>query len=107
MELKELKKFIKKESKRLKNKFSLEDKGKRILAKMVKLTEEVGELADEVLGCCSMQRKEKLDKHSKEELLDEFADVIVCTFLLAESMGIDIEEGLKIKMKKINNRYKK
>jgi NTP pyrophosphatase (non-canonical NTP hydrolase) len=107
MQIKEFRKFIKKENKRLKKKFGLENEEKRILAKMVKLTEEVGELADEVLGFSSMQRKEKLDKRNKEDLLDEFADVIICTFLLAESMGVDIEKGLKTKIKKIEKRYKK
>lgn len=107
MQIKEFKKFIKKEDKRIDKKFSIKDKEKRILANMVKLTEEVGELADEVLGFYSMQRKDKIDKHSEGELLDEFADVIICTFLLAESMKVDIEKALKIKIKKINQKYKK
>lgn len=107
MKIKDLEKFIKKEDKRLRKKFPNEDNGKRILARMVKITEEVGELADEILSYNSMQRKEKLDKYSKEELLDEFADVIITTFLLAEIVKVDIEKGLKKKIKKIDKRYKK
>lgn len=105
MQINDFRKFIQAENKRLKKRYSLKDDEKRILAKMVKLTEEVGELADEVLAFSSLQRKEKLDKHNKENLAHEFADVIICTFLLAESMGVDIEDGLKKKMKKIEKRY--
>lgn len=107
MQIKNFKKFIKKEDQRLKKKFSIKDKEKIILAKMVKLTEEVGELADEVLGYNSLQRKEKLNKHNKNELLEEFADVVITTFLLAEAMKVDVEKALKSKIKKINKRYKK
>jgi NTP pyrophosphatase (non-canonical NTP hydrolase) len=107
MQIKELQKFIKKEDKRLRKKFSKEDEEKRILARMVKVTEEVGELADEVLGYNSMQRKEKLDKHEKDNLSDEFADVVITTFLLAEIMKVDIEKALEHKIKKIDKRYEK
>ena len=107
MQIKELQKFIKKEDKRLRKKFPKEDEEKRILARMVKVTEEVGELADEVLGYNSMQRKEKLDKHKKDNLSDEFADVVITTFLLAEIMKVDIEKALEHKIKKIDKRYEK
>jgi len=107
MQIKDFKKFIKKEDKRLKKRFHTEDKGKRILARAVKLSEELGELSDEVLGYNSMQRKEKLDKYKKEELLEEFADVVITTFLLAEAMNVNVEKAIKNKMKKINKRYKK
>lgn len=93
-------------AKRLKKKFPNENEDKRILARMVKITEEVGELADEVLSHNSLQRKEKLDKYNKNDLLEEFADVVITTFLLAEIMKVDIEKALKMKIKKMNEKYK-
>jgi NTP pyrophosphatase (non-canonical NTP hydrolase) len=77
----------------------------RILARTVKLTEELGELCNEVLAFNGDQRKEKLDNHDKNNLPNEFADVIITTLLLAKSMDVDIKEALKNKIKKINKRY--
>lgn len=108
MELKQLIKFIKKQDKRLREQYgNYEDEEKRILARTVKLTEELGELCDEVLSFNSMQRKDKLDKHDMDNLPQEFADVIITTLLLAETMKVDIEKALKGKIEKINKRYKK
>ncbi|MDO8443499.1 MAG: MazG nucleotide pyrophosphohydrolase domain-containing protein [Candidatus Azambacteria bacterium] len=108
MQLKDLKKFIKKEDQRLRESYgNYKDEEKRILARTVKLTEELGELCDEVLSYVSLQRKVKLDKHDKNNLPGEFADVVITTLLLAEVMKVDIEEALKGKIKKINARYKK
>jgi len=104
----ELKKFIKKEDKRLKKYYpNVENGEKRILARTVKLSEELGELCNEVLHYNSMQRKEKSIKHDPSNLSQEFADVIIVTLLLAEAMKVDVEKGLKEKIKKINIRYKK
>ena len=51
MQLKDLKKFIKKEDQRLRKYYGgYKDEEKRILARTVKLTEELGELCDEVLS---------------------------------------------------------
>lgn len=52
-----------------------------------------------------MQRKQKFDKFDKDNLLEEFADVIMTTLLLAKSMNIDIEKALEKKIEKINKRY--
>lgn len=99
MEIKELKKFIKKEDKRLLKKYP-ESKDKRILARMIKITEEVGELADEILSFDQIKKKDKSDKkNKKQEISEEFADVVITTFLLAETMKIDIEKALKEKIK--------
>lgn len=108
MQLKDLIKFIKKEDKRLREHYgNYKDEEKRILARTVKLTEELGELCDEVLSYNSMQRKDKLDNHDANNLSDEFADVLITTLLLAEVMEVDIEKALKQKIKKIDKRYKK
>lgn len=108
MQLKELGKFIRKEDKRLRESYgNYKDEEKRILVRTVKLTEELGELCDEVLSYVSLQRKDKLDKHDVNNLPGEFADVVITTLLLAEVMNVDIEKALKDKIKKINKRYKK
>lgn len=108
MQLKDLQKFITKEDQRLREYYgNQEDKEKYILARTVKLTEELGELCDEVLSYTSTQRKDKLDEHDANNLSDEFADVVITTLLLAEIMNIDIEKALKQKIEKIDKRYEK
>lgn len=107
MHLKDLRIFIKKEDKRLRKSHGYyKDEEKRILARTVKLGEEMGELCDEVLSFNAMQRQDKLVKHEASNLSEEFADVIITTLLLAEVMNVDIEKALKQKMQKIDKRYK-
>ena len=106
MELKELLKFVEIEDERLKKYYGdYSDQEKRILARTVKLTEELGELCNEVLAHNSLQRKQKLDNHDKENLLEEFADVIITTLLLAKALNVDIKKALEKKIEKINKRY--
>lgn len=106
MELKELLKFIEIEDERLKKYYGgYSDQEKRILARTVKLTEELGELCDEVLAFNSLQRKQKLDNHDKGNLPEEFADVIITALLLAKAMNVDIEKALEKKVEKVNKRY--
>ena len=106
MSLKELLQFIATEDERLKKYYgNYPDQEKRILARTVKLSEELGELCDEVLSFNAIQRKDKLENHNGENLSEEFADVLITTLLLAKSMDVDIEEALKRKIAKINKRY--
>jgi NTP pyrophosphatase (non-canonical NTP hydrolase) len=105
MELKELLKFIEIENGRLKKRYLNLDKEKMILAQTVKINEELGELYNEVLKHCSLQRKEKLDNMDKKYIEEEFSDVLITTLLLAKSMDIDIEKALEEKIIKINKRY--
>ena len=53
------------------------------------------------------QRKEKLDAHDGQSLRDEFADVIITTFLLAKSMRVDVMGALDHKVKKIREKHNK
>lgn len=108
MEIKDLLRFIQIEDERSKKYYgSYPDQEKRILARTVKLTEELGELCEEVLAHNSLQRKQKLENHNKENLPEEFADVIITTLLLAKAMNIDIEQAIEKKIEKINKRYEK
>ncbi len=108
MEIKKLLKWIKKESERLKivsGKYP--DQEKEIFARTVKIGEEFGELCQEILFHTNLQGEHKKDKFEKNNLSEEFADVLISTFLLAQEMNIDIEKALEDKMKKIDKRYKK
>jgi NTP pyrophosphatase (non-canonical NTP hydrolase) len=106
MDIKELLQFIVIEDERLKKYYgNYPDQEKRILARTVKLSEELGELCDGVLSFNAIQRKAKLENYNGENLSDEFADVLITTLLLAKVMNVDIEEALKMKVVKINKRY--
>ena len=72
-----------------------------VLARTVKLSEEVGELCNEVLASQGDQRREKLNSYTKEGLEDEFADVILTALVLAEFMKVDIKKALRNKLRKI------
>ncbi len=95
--------------KRLRNLFvkNYSTEKERVFARVAKLTEEVGELSGEVLASMGSQRKEKLKDYNRSNLSDEFADVIITTLLLAKIMEVDIEDALKSKIEKINNRFSK
>jgi NTP pyrophosphatase (non-canonical NTP hydrolase) len=102
----ELSEFIAGYSQKLEAKFGkYDDKGKLILSSTVKLTEELGELCDEVLTFNSRQRQEKLDGRTDENLPAEFADAIIAVFMLAKDMDIDLNEAVKKKIEKINAKY--
>ncbi len=106
MTFEELLNWVAVEDKRLRERFgSYPDEEKRILARTVKISEELGELCDEVLSYNSLQRQEKLDEDKAENLSAEFADVLITTLLLAKTMGIDIPTALKNKMAKVDKRY--
>ena len=80
-------------------------KEKDILAKTVKLSEEVGELSNDILSVLSLQRKSKLAKFNKKNLYEEFADIIISTIILANAMRVDISRAVRDKMKKIMELY--
>jgi len=75
-------------------------------ARMVKLSEEVGELASEVLAAEGDQRKSKLEDKKPEDLEDEFADVLITLFLLAKSYDIDMLAATERKVEKIRAKGK-
>lgn len=82
-------------------------KRERILARTVKISEEFGELCDEVLASMGNQRKGKMEKRDPNGLADEFADVVITTFLLAKSMEVNIIGALGQKIKKIRKKHNK
>jgi NTP pyrophosphatase (non-canonical NTP hydrolase) len=78
---------------------------KDILFKTVKLSEEVGELSNDILSVLSLQRKSKLERFNKTNLYEEFADVIMSVIKLANSLRVDLERAIRDKTKKIEANY--
>lgn len=80
---------------------------KEILAKTVKLNEEVGELCNDILSILRLQRKAKLDNFDKRNIYQEFADVLISLMQLAASANVDMDRAVKDKLKIINERIQK
>ena len=80
---------------------------KEILTKTVKLNEEVGELANDILSVLKLQRRAKLEKFDKRNIYEEFADVIITTIQLAQAAGVNIDRAVNDKLKKIEHKYMK
>lgn len=77
-----------------------------VFARTIKLGEEYGELCDEVLASIDGQRQEKMIGRDVAHLEDEFADVLITTFMLAKAMNVDVMKALDHKVKKIRERNK-
>ncbi|MFZ6034760.1 MAG: MazG nucleotide pyrophosphohydrolase domain-containing protein [Patescibacteria group bacterium] len=108
LSLKELQKELKSKEMDLRMVFtSLTKREKDILYKTVKLTEEVGELSNEILSVLSLQRQSKLRKFDRNNLYEEFADIIISTMILANAMKVDVSRAVKGKMNKILTHYVK
>lgn len=76
----------------------LESQNERLFARMLKLSEELGELSNEVLTKMGLQRQSKLDAYEEHHLEDELADVIGSAILLAIELDIDIAAIMKRKI---------
>lgn len=77
------------------------------LGRTAKLTEELGELAGEVLSSLELQRKSKLSKAKRIHLENEWCDTFFSLILLAITLEIPISEALKKRMTTITGRIKK
>lgn len=75
-----------------------------ILLQSIKVSEELGELHNEILKLFNFQRKEKMKKYSMN-LSNELTDVILSSLLLGIELNIDVEKSLIDKMKIIKKRH--
>lgn len=75
------------------------------LLRSMKLTEEVGELNEQILGHYGYARKEKQERYSQENLEHEIADVVFSALMIAMTLNIDVPKALANKMQKINKRF--
>jgi len=105
MEIKELQEFAEFEIKRRNNLFK-KDNHEMTLVDSIKLSEEVGELMNEILNYLKLQRKEKLDPTEvvEKHLGEELSDVLIVVSILSQRLGINIENALKNKIDIIKER---
>jgi NTP pyrophosphatase (non-canonical NTP hydrolase) len=89
----------------LNTRWPLKDKNQQIFARTMKIVEELGELADEILTSMNLARDTKIANFSRENMEDEFADVLASLVLLANELDIDIEKVIKKKLKFTKDRF--
>lgn len=82
----------------------IENHDQRVLARTLKMMEELGELSDEILSSMHLQRQAKISQFDQVNLADEFADVLACVILLGIELGIDIESVIR---RKISNTHQR
>lgn len=92
-------------SKFLNNHWPLKSANQRVFARTMKIVEELGELADEILTSMNLQRKSKMATFTKENVEDEFADVMASLLLLAIELNIDIEKVMRKKIEYTKERF--
>ena len=87
------------------SRWPLKSENQRVFARTMKIVEELGELADEILTSMNLQRNSKIAQFSQQNVEDEFADVLASLILLAIELDIDIEEVIKRKIKFTQDRF--
>lgn len=78
-----------------------------VLARMVKIGEEFGELCDAVMAAQGNQRKNKLATYAEGDLASECADVLITVHMLAKCLDINILDALEKKMEVIRTKHNK
>lgn len=89
----------------LNEKWPLKDHDQRVFARTMKIVEELGELSDEILTSMNLQRDTKIEKFSRQNVEDEFADVLGSLILLGIEMDIDIERVIQRKIDYTRDRF--
>lgn len=87
------------------DRWPLKNKEQRIFARTMKVVEELGELADEILTSMNLQRESKIAKFSKENVEDELADVMASMILLATELDIDLDKVMEKKLNYTRERF--
>ena len=86
--------------------YGLENKQRRVYARLAKVMEELGELADEVLADDGLQRKDKGGKYEDGSMSKEVADLIFAAVLLGMAMELDVKAAMEKRLKEIRQRMK-
>ncbi len=105
MKIKDLVKEYEKISEFLNSKWPLKNSDHKIFARTMKIMEELGELSDEILTSMNLQRNTKIAKFSRENVEDEFADVLGSLILLGIELDIDVEKVMEKKIKFTRERF--
>lgn len=82
----------------IKKRWPIENHEKRVLARTLKMMEELGELSDAILSSMQLQRASKVSQFEQVHLDDEFADVLGCVILLGIELDINIEDVIRRKI---------
>lgn len=77
------------------------------LARLAKLTEETGEVADAILSYYGAQRGSKLTKPTKSSIAHELADTYIVLGIIARHFDLDILELLQQKTAILEARHSK
>ena len=104
MDLKEIQTFIESDYLEWNTYFKNQDKKTEAFAIMLKISEESGELAREVLRSFGYANQERLNEPS--QLDNELADVLINTILLARCLDIDVPHILERRMEMIREKIK-
>lgn len=75
-----------------------------VLARLAKLMEESGELADAILHHYGRQRKGKTEKAQDSSIAEELADVYIVLTVIAKHFDLDVLQLLEAKDKKMTAR---
>lgn len=89
-----------------KDKFPEETHEVRVLARLAKISEELGELSNATLSELGFQRQEKLDAHRPTDVEEEWADLFNTVILYGIYMKIDMPRVIDTKLDQILTRYK-
>lgn len=89
----------------LAQRWPLKDQQQQIFARTMKIVEELGELSDEILTSMNLARDTKVAKFSRENMEDEFADVLASLILLSKDLEIDVEQVMKKKIAFTKERF--
>ena len=81
------------------------DNEKAILARSAKVSEEWGELIEEILLKLGLQRKEKLLGHDPKNLEKEFGDVFNSLILLGIALHIDVKTAIEMRVGEMYSKY--
>lgn len=105
MTIQQLVEEYKKISTTLNTKWPLQNQDHKIFARTMKIVEELGELSDEILTSMNLQRNSKIAAFSRQNVEDEFADVLGSLILLGIELDIDIEEVIARKITFTRQRF--
>ncbi len=81
------------------------DPEKELLYRHLKLSEEFGELSNDVMAYLGHQRQEKLDNFDPKNLWHEVVDVVISALIVGKMADIDLKQAFEDKIQKITQRF--
>ena len=104
MTLQEIIEFLSEVDKKLNSDFPLESR-ERIFARSLKVQEELGELANEILIRQKLARKDKIESSSSDDLEKEWSDVFFSLLLLGINLDVDVPQAISNRINVIKQRH--